>query len=111
MEEELFVKCYGEDGSDLNSLGRCTFALVGRSPSSNSDYTESSLHFAFPNLRGVVDPAKFDDSYLRFKVEYILGECWRYRTTKHIWRGDSFTQVALRRSLLQHGEWKHVVNW
>ena len=46
----------------------------------------------FPNLKGHADPSKFDDAYLRFKVEYLLGKDWDYKTTKHLWRGDPYTE-------------------
>ncbi len=52
----------------------------------------------FPNLKGQVDPTKFDDSYLRFKVEYVLGDDWTYRTTKHLWKGDPFTEHVIKKS-------------
>ncbi len=51
----------------------------------------------FPNLKGHVDPENFDDAYLRFKVEYLLGTDWDYRTTKHLWRGDPFTEHVIER--------------
>ncbi len=50
----------------------------------------------FPLLKGQVDP-NFDDSYLKFKVEYVLGQDWKYTTTKHIWRGDPFTEHMIER--------------
>ena len=46
----------------------------------------------FPNLKGLVDPQKLDRCYMAFKVRYILGEEWRYRTTKHLWSGDQYTE-------------------
>ena len=51
----------------------------------------------FPNLKGRVDPTKFDDAYLRFKVEYLLGQNWTYKTTKHFWKGDSCTEHAIQK--------------
>ncbi len=51
----------------------------------------------FPLLKGHVNPTKFDDSYIRFKVEYVLGQEWKYTTTKHIWRGDQFTEHVIER--------------
>ncbi|MBI4163280.1 MAG: hypothetical protein HY512_00330 [Candidatus Aenigmarchaeota archaeon] len=52
----------------------------------------------FPLLKGQIDPTKFDDAYLRFKVEYILGNEWKYTTTKHFWRGDPFTEHVIERT-------------
>lgn len=51
----------------------------------------------FPTLKGHVDPAKFDDAYMRFKVEYLLGDGWDYKTTKHLWRGDPFTEHLIEK--------------
>ena len=51
----------------------------------------------FPNLKGHVDPTKFDDAYMKFKVEYILGEDWKYTTTKHLWRGNPFTEHVIEK--------------
>ena len=47
---------------------------------------------SFPNLKGLVDHKKLDRCYMAFKVRYILGEEWCYKTTKHIWNGDKYTE-------------------
>lgn len=49
----------------------------------------------FPNLRGRVDHAKLDDTYMSFKVRYLLGSGWSYETTKHIWDGDEYTEHVI----------------
>ena len=46
----------------------------------------------FPGLKGKVDAGKLDATYMRFKVEYLLGAKWTYKTTSHLWKGDSFTE-------------------
>ncbi|MFQ5647804.1 MAG: hypothetical protein ACE5FW_01075 [Candidatus Aenigmatarchaeota archaeon] len=46
----------------------------------------------FPGLKGQVDPRKFDDAYLAFKVSFLLGEGWSYTTPKHLWDGDPYTE-------------------
>jgi hypothetical protein len=46
----------------------------------------------FPNLKGHVEHEKLDDTYMDFKVRYLLGEDWTYKTTKHLWDGDEFTE-------------------
>lgn len=51
----------------------------------------------FPNLKGHVDHEKLDDTYIVFKVRYLLGEDWKYETTKHIWNGDKFTEFVITR--------------
>lgn len=49
----------------------------------------------FPNLKGLVDPQKLDRCYMNFKVQYILGPGWDYETTKHLWRGDKYTEHVI----------------
>ena len=51
----------------------------------------------FPNLKGRVDRQKLADTYMAFKVGYLLGKGWGYRTTKHIWDGDKFTEHVIER--------------
>jgi hypothetical protein len=50
----------------------------------------------FPGLKGHVALEKLDDTYMAFKVRYLLGENWSYTTTKHIWR-DEFTEHVITR--------------
>lgn len=45
----------------------------------------------FPKLKGKAAPDFVSESYLNPKKEYFLGKNWEYKTTKHIWKGDSFT--------------------
>ena len=49
----------------------------------------------FPNLKGYVDPHKLDHCYMSFKVQYILGSEWDYKTTKHLWNGDAYTEHVI----------------
>src|SRR3989338_2215895 len=53
----------------------------------------------FPLLKGQVDSKMFDDSYIRFKVEYVLGNEWTYHTTKHLWKGDPFTEHVIEKTI------------
>ena len=46
----------------------------------------------FPNLKGHVNHQDLDKCYMHFKVQYILGQNWDYKTTKHIWSGDDYTE-------------------
>ncbi|MCX6801062.1 MAG: hypothetical protein NTZ73_02645 [Candidatus Diapherotrites archaeon] len=52
---------------------------------------------AFPNLKGEVSPEKLDATFMRFKVNYLLGDDWGYKTTNHIWRGGRFTDHIIER--------------
>ncbi len=49
----------------------------------------------FPNLKGYVDHRKLDHCYMNFKVQYILGSEWDYKTTKHLWNGDAYTEHVI----------------
>ena len=49
----------------------------------------------FPNLKGLVSAKDLDRCYMSFKVKYILGENWDYKTVKHIWSGDKYTEHVL----------------
>ena len=46
----------------------------------------------FPNLKGKVDAQALDDTYINFKVQYLLGPDWRYMTTCHLWKGNPYTE-------------------
>lgn len=51
----------------------------------------------FPGLKGHVAPEKLDATYMRFKIEFLLGKEWHYKTTKHIWKGDAFTEHVIEK--------------
>jgi len=42
----------------------------------------------FPNLKGKIDWKRLVDTYMAFKVRYLLGDDWSYTTTKHVWEAD-----------------------
>ncbi|MEW6295584.1 MAG: hypothetical protein AB1467_04795 [Candidatus Diapherotrites archaeon] len=46
----------------------------------------------FPGLKGKVSAEKLDATYMKFKVNYLLGPKWKYETTKHLWVKDHFTE-------------------
>jgi len=52
----------------------------------------------FPDLKGQVEHKKLDDTYMTFKVRYLLGKDWVYKTTKHLWDGDEFTEHIIIKS-------------
>lgn len=52
----------------------------------------------FPNLKGKVDPILLSDTYIKFKVKYLLGDEWFYSTTKHFWKNDLFIEHIIRRN-------------
>ncbi len=49
----------------------------------------------FPNLKNEITPYKLDDTYIAFKVSYILGDEWRYKNTAHLWKGDNCTEFVI----------------
>jgi hypothetical protein len=51
----------------------------------------------FPNLKGELPAKSLDGTYMNFKVRYLLGEDWSYKTTKHLWNGDEFTEHAIEK--------------
>lgn len=51
----------------------------------------------FPGLKGKVEPEELDATYMRFKVFYLLGEDWKYSTTKHLWNGDDCTEHVIEK--------------
>lgn len=51
----------------------------------------------FPLLKGTVSPKKLDATYMQFKVRYLLGKNWRYRTTKHLWSQEPFTEFVIQK--------------
>ncbi len=51
----------------------------------------------FPGLKGKVGAHELDDTYMHFKVAYLLGPNWKYRTTKHLWKGSRFTEHVIEK--------------
>lgn len=51
----------------------------------------------FPGLRGQLEYADLDATYIPFKIKYVLGDNWEYVTTKHLWRGDPHTEHIIRK--------------
>jgi hypothetical protein len=51
----------------------------------------------FPGLRGHVEPEKLDATYMQFKVDFLLGEGWSYRTTKHLWKDHDYTEHIIEK--------------
>lgn len=49
----------------------------------------------FPNLKNEISPNKLDDTYIAFKVKYLLGDEWHYKNATHIWNGDKYTEFVV----------------
>ncbi len=53
----------------------------------------------FANLKGIVDHKLLDNTYINFKVEYLLGDNWFYSTTKHFWKGDNCIEFIIQKNI------------
>lgn len=51
----------------------------------------------FPNLKNEISSQQLDDTYISFKINYILGHDWKYKNTRHFWNGDDFTEFVIFR--------------
>ena len=51
----------------------------------------------FPNLKNAVEAEKLDATYMAFKVSHLLGQGWSYKSTKHLWKNDMFTEHMIFR--------------
>ena len=51
----------------------------------------------FPSLKGHVSPDNLDATYMEFKVAFLLGKDWSYETTKHLWKGDAYTEHVIEK--------------
>lgn len=51
----------------------------------------------FPNLKNEIESYKLDDTFIAFKVRYILGDDWSYKNTSHFWNGDTCTEFVISR--------------
>lgn len=49
----------------------------------------------FPNLKNEVTSQQLDDTYIAFKVRYILGDDWKYKNTTHLWNNDNCTEFVI----------------
>jgi len=67
-----------------------------------SEVTEERIVYRFltdpfPGLKGKVDAGKLDNTYMQFKVWFLLGDKWEYKTGKHLWKGNEFTEHVISR--------------
>ena len=87
---EDFVRCVGERDKSVGLQIEFPVVSVNR-------IIYRFLTDPFPGLKGHVPPEKLDDTYMKFKVEFLLGKDWRYKTTKHMWKGGPFTEHVIER--------------
>ena len=78
-------------GARDNNVG-----LLVKFPEVSADKLVYQFHTdPFPNLKNEIAHDKLDDTYIAFKVRYILGDEWRYKNTSHLWNGDSCTEFVI----------------
>lgn len=63
-----------------------------------NEFTYRFYDDPFPNLKGKVEPHLLDACYMNFKIQYILGSDWSYKTTQHIWNGNDYTEHVIYKS-------------
>ncbi len=84
---EDFARCVGERDKGVGL--KVSFLIL-------SDKIIYRFHTdPFPGLKNRADAAKFDSTYMDFKVSFLLGDDWTYKTTRHIWNGDKFTEHVI----------------
>lgn len=49
----------------------------------------------FPGLQGHLKLQDLADILIGFKVRYLLGEKWKYKLNKHLWKGDDYTEYVI----------------
>ena len=49
----------------------------------------------FPNLKNEISHNLLDDTYITFKVKFILGDEWHHKNAAHIWNGDDYTEFVI----------------
>lgn len=70
--------------------------LIVKFPEISDDKLVYQFHTdPFPNLKNEISPNKLDDTYIAFKVRYILGDEWHYENTTHLWNGDACTEFVV----------------
>jgi hypothetical protein len=52
----------------------------------------------FPGLKGKTELETLVDTYLSVKRDFFLGKDWDYKTTKHIWNGDEYSEHIFTKS-------------
>lgn len=63
----------------------------------NNSFSYKFYTDPFPGLKGEVDPYELDATYMKFKVNYFLGNDWKYETPKHLWLGDKYTEHLIKK--------------
>ena len=49
----------------------------------------------FPNLKTIINAGELDNTYIEFKINFLLGNQWSYHTTQHIWDNAPFTEHVI----------------
>lgn len=54
--------------------------------------------YPFPNLLSLVDYKKLDNTFIKFKINYLLGVNWSYKLLRHYGNNDPVTEYLIFRS-------------
>lgn len=87
-----FVRLVGERDNNVGLLVK--FPLISDNKLVYQFHTDP-----FPNLKNEITHEKLDDTYITFKVKYLLGENWDYKNTAHLWNGDRFTEFVISKQI------------
>lgn len=85
-----FVRLVGERDNNVGLLVKFTEV-------SNNKIVYQFHTDPFPNLKGFVEHADLDDTFISFKIKHLLGDDWTYKNTAHLWKGDNYTEFTISR--------------
>jgi len=92
-----FTKGVPEDFARVVGERDASVGLIVKFPVVSENKIVYQFHIdPFPGLKGHVAAEKLDATYMKFKVAFLLGK-WTYRTTKHLWKGDKYTEHVIEK--------------
>ena len=93
-----FIKGDPKSFAKVVSKRDASVGLVVKFPVVSENKIVYQFHTApFPGLKGHVAAEKLDATYMKFKVDFLLGKGWSYQTTKHLWKGDKYTEHIIKK--------------
>ena len=93
-----FTKGNPKDFAKVVSKRDASVGLVVKFPIVSENKIVYQFHTdPFSGLKGHISSKKLDATYMKFKVDFLLGSDWSYRTTKHLWKGDKYTEHVIEK--------------
>lgn len=86
-----FARCVGERDKSVGLHVRLTVS------ENEKEIKYEFLTDPFSNLKGMVNPEKFYDTFMTFKVNYLLGPEWSHKMTKHHHLGNNTTEYLIKK--------------